>query len=147
MKQLEKEIGIVFSNSPTHNVGYNISDELAEVEHNHPMLSLDKTKSINELIQFAGYNNCFLSVKCDGLTTSLRYLNGKLISAETRGNGTKGQDVLQNVLTKKFRIKTNLSLMVKQLLDGTHFEKLMPNYQWVKSISIQETLYLVRCNS
>lgn len=99
LKQLEKEIGIVFSNSPTHNVGYNISDELAEVEHNHPMLSLDKTKSINELIQFAGYNNCFLSVKCDGLTTSLRYLNGKLISAETRGNGTKGQDVLQNVLT------------------------------------------------
>ena len=57
LKQLEKEIGIVFSNSPTHNVGYNISDELAEVEHNHPMLSLDKTKSINELIQFAGYNN------------------------------------------------------------------------------------------
>ena len=49
-EQLEKEIGIVFSNSPTHNVGYNISDELAEVEHNHPMLSLDKTKSINELI-------------------------------------------------------------------------------------------------
>ena len=47
LKQLEKEIGIVFSNSPTHNVGYNISDELAEVEHNHPMLSLDKTKSIN----------------------------------------------------------------------------------------------------
>ena len=44
LKQLEKEIGIVFSNSPTHNVGYNISDELAEVEHNHPMLSLDKTK-------------------------------------------------------------------------------------------------------
>ena len=43
LKQLEKEIGIVFSNSPTHNVGYNISDELAEVEHNHPMLSLDKT--------------------------------------------------------------------------------------------------------
>ena len=41
LKQLEKEIGIVFSNSPTHNVGYNISDELAEVEHNHPMLSLD----------------------------------------------------------------------------------------------------------
>lgn len=44
LKQLEKEIGIVFSNSPTHNVGYNISDELAEVEHNHPMLSLDKNK-------------------------------------------------------------------------------------------------------
>ena len=81
LKQLEKEIGIVFSNSPTHNVGYNISDELAEVEHNHPMLSLDKTKSINELIQFAGYNNLFLSVKCYALTTSLLYFICKLISA------------------------------------------------------------------
>lgn len=42
LKQLEKEIGIVFSNSPTHNVGYNISDELAEVEHNHPCFHLIK---------------------------------------------------------------------------------------------------------
>ena len=63
------------------------------------MLSLDKTKSVEELIEFAGDNNCFLSVKCDGLTTSLHYIDGVLVSAETRGNGVTGQDVLQNVLT------------------------------------------------
>ena len=95
----EEETGIVFANSPTHNVGYKVADELKEAKHNHPMLSLDKTKSVEELIEFAGDNNCFLSVKCDGLTTSLHYIDGVLVSAETRGNGVTGQDVLQNVLT------------------------------------------------
>lgn len=96
---LEKETGIVLSNSPTHNVGYSVADELKEVEHNHPMLSLDKTKSIDELIEFIGNRDCFLSVKADGLTTSLHYINGKLIGAETRGDGVRGTECLQNVLT------------------------------------------------
>lgn len=96
---LEEETGIVLANSPTHNVGYTIADELKEVEHNHPMLSLDKTKSIDELIEFIGNKDCFLSVKADGLTTSLHYINGKLIGAETRGDGVKGTECLQNVLT------------------------------------------------
>lgn len=96
---LEEETGIVLSNSPTHNVGYSVADELNEVEHNHPMLSLDKTKSVDELIEFMGDNDCFLSVKADGLTTSLHYIDGKLIGAETRGDGVKGIECLQNVLT------------------------------------------------
>ena len=99
LKQWEEETGIVLSNSPTHNVGYSAADELKEVEHNHPMLSLDKTKSIDELIEFIGNKNCFLSVKADGLTTSLHYINGKLIGAETRGDGMRGTECLQNVLT------------------------------------------------
>ena len=97
--KLVEETGIVLSNSPTHNVGYSVADELKEVEHNHPMLSLDKTKSIDELIEFMGDNDCFLSVKADGLTTSLHYIDGKLIGAETRGDGVKGIECLQNVLT------------------------------------------------
>ena len=96
---LEYTTEIVLADSPTHNVGYSVADELKEVAHNHPMLSLDKTKSVDELINFIGDNDCFISVKCDGLTTSLRYLDGKIASAETRGNGEIGQDVLQNVLT------------------------------------------------
>ena len=96
---LEYTTEIVLADSPTHNIGYSVADELKEVAHNHPMLSLDKTKSVDELINFIGDNDCFISVKCDGLTTSLRYLDGKLVSAETRGDGEKGQDVLQNVLT------------------------------------------------
>ena len=96
---LEYVTEIVLANSPTHNVGYSVADELKEVEHNHPMLSLDKTKSVDELIEFIGNRDCFLSVKADGLTTSLHYINGKLISAETRGDGVRGTECLQNVLT------------------------------------------------
>ena len=96
---LEEETSIVLANSPTHNVGYSVADELKEVKHNHPMLSLDKTKSVNELIDFIGNKDCFLSVKADGLTTSLHYIDGKLIGAETRGDGVKGIECLQNVLT------------------------------------------------
>ncbi len=99
LETLEYTTEIVLADSPTHNVGYSVADELKEVTHNHPMLSLDKTKSVDELINFIGDNDCFISVKCDGLTTSLRYLDGKLASAETRGDGERGQDVLQNVLT------------------------------------------------
>lgn len=99
LETLEHVTGVVLANSPTHNVGYSVADELKEVEHNHPMLSLDKTKSVDELIEFIGDKNGFLSVKCDGLTTSLHYIDGKLIGAETRGNGIKGTECLQNVLT------------------------------------------------
>ena len=117
--ELEKETGIVFGDSPTHNVGYTVVDELKEVQHNHPMLSLGKTKSIDELIQFmtGNYNNYFLSVKCDGLTTSLRYLDGKLVSAETRGDGVKGQDVLQNVLTIK-NVPKEIPYKNELIIDG-----------------------------
>ena len=117
--ELEKETGIVFGDSPTHNVGYTVADELKEVQHNHPMLSLDKTKSVDELIQFMtdDSDNYFLSVKCDGLTTSLRYLDGKLVSAETRGDGIKGQDVFQNVLTIK-NVPKEIPYKDELIIDG-----------------------------
>lgn len=114
---LEEETGIVLSNSPTHNVGYSVADELKEVEHNHPMLSLDKTKSVDELIEFIGDKDCFLSVKADGLTTSLHYINGKLISAETRGNGVRGTECLQNVLTMK-NVPKEIPYKDELIIDG-----------------------------
>lgn len=114
---LEEETGIVLANSPTHNVGYSVADELKEVEHNHPMLSLDKTKSIDELIEFIGNKDCFLSVKADGLTTSLHYINGKLIGAETRGNGVRGIECLQNVLTMK-NVPKEISYKDELIIDG-----------------------------
>ena len=49
LKQLEQETGMIFNNSPTQNVGYVVLDKLKEVEHNHPMLSLDKTKKLFQL--------------------------------------------------------------------------------------------------
>jgi DNA ligase (NAD+) len=114
---LEYTTEIVLADSPTHNVGYSVADELKEVTHNHPMLSLDKTKSVDELINFIGDNDCFISVKCDGLTTSLRYLDGKLVSAETRGDGEKGQDVLQNILTMN-NIPKEIPYKDELIIDG-----------------------------
>lgn len=114
---LEEETGIVLSNSPTHNVGYSVADELKEVEHNHPMLSLDKTKSIDELIEFIVDKDYFLSVKADGLTTSLHYINGKLIGAETRGDGMRGTECLQNVLTMK-NVPKEIPYKDELIIDG-----------------------------
>ena len=51
---LESQENIIFPNSPTQNVGYTVSDKLNDVKLDHLMLSLDKTKSINDLKQFAG---------------------------------------------------------------------------------------------
>lgn len=117
LRQWEEETGIVLANSPTHNVGYSVADELKEVEHNHPMLSLDKTKSVDELIDFIGNKDCFLSVKADGLTTSLHYINGKLISAETRGDGVRGTECLQNVLTMK-NVPKEIPYKDELIIDG-----------------------------
>ena len=117
LRQWEEETGIVLSNSPTHNVGYLVANELKEVKHNHLMLSLDKTKSVDELIEFLGDKNGFLSVKCDGLTTSLHYINGELIGAETRGDGVAGTECLQNVLTMK-NVPKEIPYKDELIIDG-----------------------------
>ena len=101
LKALESETNIIYPNSPTQNVGYTVLDKINEVKHNHLMLSLDKCHSEKELIKFVKDKDCVLSVKCDGLSLSLHYVNGWLIGAETRGNGISGLDVLPNVLNIK----------------------------------------------
>ena len=93
---IEEMQGWASPNSPTQQIHYNIVNELAKVRHNHPMLSLDKTKSLDELSEFCGNRSAFLSLKLDGLTCSLYYANGKLQRAETRGNGTVGEDITHN---------------------------------------------------
>ncbi len=76
LQSLEKDTGIIMSNSPTQTVGYEVKSELQKVKHSHPMLSLDKTKSEDDLIKFAGDKDCILSLKMDGLTVSLTYVEG-----------------------------------------------------------------------
>lgn len=95
LKTLESESGIVLSNSPTHNVGAEVKTKLNKTTHdsNNPMLSLDKCHSVEELIEFAGDDDCYLSVKCDGLSTRLVYRDHKLKAASTRGDGQIGVDV------------------------------------------------------
>ena len=97
LKILEAEEGFVLSNSPTQNVGAEVKAQLNKVTHTRPMLSLDKCHTVKELIEFAGNDACYLSVKCDGLTTRLIYEDGNLVGAETRGDGMVGQDVLFHV--------------------------------------------------
>ena len=96
LQSLEKDTGIIMSNSPTQTVGYEVKSELQKVKHSHPMLSLDKTKSEDDLIKFAGDKDWILSLKMDCLTVSLTYVEGKLIKAETRGNGEIGEDITHN---------------------------------------------------
>lgn len=117
LKELEKETNIIFPDSPTQNVGYKIVGEIEEVEHNHPMLSLDKCHTEQELIEFAGDKDCILSVKCDGLTTSLHYINGELVGAETRGNGVLGGNVLHNVKTIK-NVPHTIPYKEELIIDG-----------------------------
>ena len=129
LKQLEQETGMIFNNSPTQNVGYVVLDKLKEVTHNHPMLSLDKTKNLEDLIKFIGNNRCVVSVKCDGLSLSLHYINGKLVSGETRGNGINGLDVLSNVLTinnipKEIPYKEDLIIDGEVIIDWEMFRKI-----------------------
>jgi DNA ligase (NAD+) len=85
-----------YEDSPTRTINYQVVNELKKVEHNHKMLSLDKTKEPSEVESFLNNNSYVAMAKLDGLTCSLRYIDGKLFSAETRGNGIVGEDITHN---------------------------------------------------
>ena len=104
---LEKETGTVLAGSPTVNVGYEVVSELPKERHEQPMLSLDKTKSVEELAAFAGEHRSLLSWKLDGLTIVLTYRDGALFKAVTRGNGEVGE-----VITGNARVFCNIPLHI-----------------------------------
>jgi DNA ligase (NAD+) len=117
LKQLEEETGFVFANSPTQNVGYKVLTELKEVTHSHPMLSLEKCHTVDEIIKFANNKELVASIKLDGLTVSLLYNDGILVSAETRGDGYVGSDITEHI--KQFK---NIPLKINKtgvyIIDG-----------------------------
>ena len=96
LKRLERETGFVMSNSPTQTVGYTVVDGLEKTVHTVPLLSLDKTKQMNDLMGFIASHQVLLMHKLDGLTVKLEYENGSLIRASTRGNGEEGEIVTHN---------------------------------------------------
>lgn len=96
LKELEDELGITLSNSPTVNVGYEVVSELPKERHESPMLSLDKTKEVEELKNFVGDQKVLMSWKMDGLTVVLTYRDGKLYKAVSRGNGEVGEVITNN---------------------------------------------------
>ena len=115
--RLEKQEQCYFEDSPTQRVNFQIVNELKKVEHNHPMLSLDKTKEINEVESFIGSKSWIAMAKMDGLTCSLTYENGYLVKAETRGNGIIGEDILHNVLQIK-NVPNRINYKDTLIVDG-----------------------------
>ena len=98
---LEQETGITLADSPTIHVGYEVVSELVKEEHSSPMLSLNKTKDVEELAAWLGDQDGLLSWKMDGLTVVLTYRNGVLEKAVTRGNGEIGEVITNNARTFK----------------------------------------------
>ncbi len=123
LKQWEKETGIALTNSPTQNVGATVLDNIKEVTHKTPMLSLEKCHSIEEIIRFASKHNLVASVKLDGLTVRLTYKDGDLILAESRGNGMVGSDVTEHV--KQFiNVPLHINKEGTYIVDGEALIKL-----------------------
>ena len=96
LKRIEDATGIIFPDSPTQSINYEVVNKLNKVQHSHQMLSLAKTKELSEIEEFLGMQDYICMAKMDGLTCSLRYVDGTLVSAETRGDGLIGEDILHN---------------------------------------------------
>ena len=107
LQELEQELGITLSNSPTVNVGYEVLSELPKERHESPMLSLDKTKDVEELKRFVGNQKALMSWKMDGLTIVLTYREGRLYKAVTRGNVEVGE-----VITNNAKVFKNIPLQI-----------------------------------
>ena len=127
--QLENELGITLSNSPTVNVGYEILSELPKERHESPMLSLDKTKEVEVLKAFTGDQKAILSWKLDGLTIVLTYRDGELYKAVTRGNGEVGEVITNNAkvfknIPLKIQYKGELILRGEAVISYSDFEKI-----------------------
>ena len=101
IQELEEKLGIYYKHSPTQHIPYDIINQLKKVEHGHKMLSLQKTKNLEEIEKFLDNSDSLIMLKMDGLTCSLTYVDGELVSAETRGNGIVGEDILHNALQIK----------------------------------------------
>ena len=135
LRQWEEESGIVLANSPTHNVGTIVLDNIKKVTHESPMLSLAKCHSAEEVEQFAKGHTLVGSVKLDGLTCRLIFKDGELIRAESRGNGTIG-----NVITDHVKQFLNVPLHINKkgiyIIDGealiktNDFEELNKNGEY-----------------
>ena len=135
LQLLEQETGIVMSNSPTKTVGYEVKSKLEKVKHSHPMLSLDKTKSTEDLVKFSDGRDCIISLKLDGLTVLNTYDNGVLCQSETRGNGEEGE-----IITHNAKVFDNLPLNIpfdrkfeiegEAIITQSDFEKINTNGEY-----------------
>ena len=117
LKQEEEKTGVIYPDSPTQHIHYKSVSKLNKVTHDHPMLSLDKTKDIQEIKDFLKTQPFVAMFKMDGLTCSLTYEHGELIKAETRGNGIIGEDILHNAKVVK-NIPLEIPYEERLVVDG-----------------------------
>lgn len=126
---LEESTGVVLSNSPTVNVGYEVLSELPKEAHPSPMLSLDKTKSVEDLSAWLLDKKGVLSWKLDGLTVVLTFNNGELVKAVTRGNGEIGEVITPNAkvfanVPRKIPYKGELVIRGEAVITYKEFDRI-----------------------
>lgn len=131
---LERESNFSFPDSPTQNVNFTIVNKLEKVTHNHKMLSLEKTKNIEDVSKFFGNKDYIAMCKMDGLTCSLTYENGILISAETRGNGSVGENILHNAMVipsipKRIKYKETFVVDGEIICTAENFKQFEDKYE------------------
>lgn len=129
LERMEKETGIILSNSPTQTVGYKAVSNLEKVRHRIPLLSLDKTKMVSELAAFLKNHAALLMLKLDGLTVKLVYEGGKLVEGSTRGDGDEGELVTHNIAAFRnvpvsIPYKGHLELSGEDFIHKSDFERL-----------------------
>lgn len=129
LMKLEKDTGIILANSPTQNVGYTVLSNLTKVKHDEKILSLDKTKEPEKLKSWLENQEGVLSWKLDGLTIVLKYNNGELVQAITRGNGEVGEDITHNAkvfknIPLKISYKDELVVRGEGIISYSDFERI-----------------------
>lgn len=123
------------ANSPTQKIGGVISSKFDKVIHKHPLFSLSNAFSAEDLLAFnqrveaeVGPVDYVVELKIDGLAMAVEYQRGQYYQAVTRGDGTEGEDVTQNVKTIK-----SLMLQLKQEVDlEIRGEVFMPRQSFLK---------------
>ncbi len=129
LSALENETGLILANSPTQRPGYEVLSTLKKVEHDIPLLSLAKTKSVADVYAMAQVSNGYLGLKMDGLTVKITYENGEIISASTRGDGAVGEDITHNArvfsnVPKKIPYTDTLVISGEAFITVADFEKI-----------------------
>lgn len=129
LARLEQELGIQMGNSPTQTVGWPVVDKLKKVSHPIPLLSLDKTKSVEDLCAFMGDQRVMLMPKLDGLTLKVVYEGGIMLEASTRGDGDEGENITHNVrgisgIPTQIPYKERLVVTGEAFIRSSHFETL-----------------------
>lgn len=124
LSELENDTGIVYTNSPTQTVGYEVKSELEKVKHSHPMLSLDKTKSVNDLVKFSRDKDCILSLKMDGCFVG----DTRITMADGSYKKIKDIEVGDEVMS----FNENTFKITPQKVVNTYKNGLKENKQWMK---------------